>query len=229
MSEVQKEQSWWTTIPGMLTALGTFIGAITGLIVALNQIGFIDFKTGTQETKPANSLHTGDPYTVGTVPDREIEKIISHAAFKFEFVKGDLVSSDRGSDVYRSDLKFSGCKESPTIHIGKPVKLLGHPIGVYNSWSCRVHSGTTNVHEIIKELDILAKQVANALPPDWKIKERPRGTSEVRLSAEDPTGTPTVDLRFSESSNDIFSGTLSFQVPVPEKTVTKNLDQLQWK
>lgn len=39
MAEQQKPQSWWRTIPGVLTAIAGIITAITGLIVALNQTG----------------------------------------------------------------------------------------------------------------------------------------------------------------------------------------------
>ena len=33
-------QSWWLTLPGILTAAGTVITAITGLLVVLNQARF---------------------------------------------------------------------------------------------------------------------------------------------------------------------------------------------
>ncbi len=36
-----KKRSWWLTLPGALTAMGTFIGAITGLLAILNQVGLI--------------------------------------------------------------------------------------------------------------------------------------------------------------------------------------------
>jgi hypothetical protein len=37
--ESPKPQSWWQTLPGVLTAVATIITAATGLIVALNQAG----------------------------------------------------------------------------------------------------------------------------------------------------------------------------------------------
>jgi len=39
MSEVSGS-SWWQTLPGLLTALGAVLTAVTGLVLALNQIGF---------------------------------------------------------------------------------------------------------------------------------------------------------------------------------------------
>jgi hypothetical protein len=39
MTEEQKPQKWWSTVPGILTATAGTITAITGLVVALNQAG----------------------------------------------------------------------------------------------------------------------------------------------------------------------------------------------
>lgn len=41
MGEEDKPQSWWKTVPGILTTLAAFITAITGLIVTLHQAGMI--------------------------------------------------------------------------------------------------------------------------------------------------------------------------------------------
>jgi hypothetical protein len=40
MAEQPKPQSWWQTLPGILTATAAFTTAITGLVVALHQAGF---------------------------------------------------------------------------------------------------------------------------------------------------------------------------------------------
>jgi hypothetical protein len=39
MTEEPKQQSWWQTLPGILTAIGAVLTAVTGLIVALQQDG----------------------------------------------------------------------------------------------------------------------------------------------------------------------------------------------
>ena len=39
-----KNQSWWQTMPGMLTAAAGVITAVTGLIVAVSQAGWLDRK-----------------------------------------------------------------------------------------------------------------------------------------------------------------------------------------
>ena len=46
-----KQQSWWQTLPGVMTALGAIITALTGLLVALNQAGLI----GAQQPTPSRS------------------------------------------------------------------------------------------------------------------------------------------------------------------------------
>lgn len=58
----EAKQHWWTTLPGVLTALATFLGAVTALIVALNSAGLLNrvppgdagksTKTSFPETQP---------------------------------------------------------------------------------------------------------------------------------------------------------------------------------
>jgi len=71
--EPSKPQSWWQTLPGILTAVAAIITAATGLIVALNQAGVFSQKSNTVSTgstadvalsagapvKPATSVVTG--------------------------------------------------------------------------------------------------------------------------------------------------------------------------
>ena len=49
-SEVSRA-SWWQTLPGMLIALGVLLASITGLILALNQVGF--FTSNPNANRPA--------------------------------------------------------------------------------------------------------------------------------------------------------------------------------
>jgi hypothetical protein len=53
MSKNEKAQGWWHTFPGIVTAVATFIGAVTGLIVALNQIGLFESRTKKATLKSA--------------------------------------------------------------------------------------------------------------------------------------------------------------------------------
>ena len=42
MEQQGSPRRWWQTLPGVLTALGTLIGALAALIVALDQVGFFE-------------------------------------------------------------------------------------------------------------------------------------------------------------------------------------------
>jgi hypothetical protein len=39
------QRNWFTTLPGILTSAGGFVAALTGLLVALNQVGVLPVKT----------------------------------------------------------------------------------------------------------------------------------------------------------------------------------------
>ena len=57
MPEERKPQSWWQTVPGVLTAAAGTITAVTGLIVALNQSGLF----GEKEEAPKESTPKAKP------------------------------------------------------------------------------------------------------------------------------------------------------------------------
>ncbi|MBA2459396.1 MAG: hypothetical protein H0V43_10645 [Gemmatimonadales bacterium] len=38
----QRNQGWWHTVPGLLTAAAAFVGALSGLLAGLNQMGLFD-------------------------------------------------------------------------------------------------------------------------------------------------------------------------------------------
>lgn len=56
----ENRSSWWTTLPGLLTALAATITAVTGLLVGLNQIGVF----GASAPPPSSPAVTRD----GNVP-----------------------------------------------------------------------------------------------------------------------------------------------------------------
>lgn len=51
MTEAPKPQSWWQTLPGLLTAFAGIITAVTGLFAALYQGGIIGHKDDAQRAK----------------------------------------------------------------------------------------------------------------------------------------------------------------------------------
>ena len=60
-----KKQSWWATLPGILTAITAFITAITGLVVGLNQAGLFgthaSSTTTSASTAPAAPINSREP------------------------------------------------------------------------------------------------------------------------------------------------------------------------
>ena len=70
-SSNQKEGGFWTTLPGILTASGTLIVAITGLIAILHRVGIIgvtgtDINPVTSPSNPVNSPSKSEINTTGT-------------------------------------------------------------------------------------------------------------------------------------------------------------------
>lgn len=53
--EPSKSQSWWQTLPGILTAVAAIITAITGLIVALNQAGGFSRESNSASPSPTQT------------------------------------------------------------------------------------------------------------------------------------------------------------------------------
>ncbi|MEX2223657.1 MAG: hypothetical protein WEG40_17855 [Candidatus Rokuibacteriota bacterium] len=64
MTNEQKPQKWWQTVPGILTAIAATITAVTGLIVALQQAGVFQ-----SQTNPSAPVRVSKPPAgAGTVP-----------------------------------------------------------------------------------------------------------------------------------------------------------------
>jgi hypothetical protein len=55
-----KPASWWTTMPGMLTAVAALVTAGTGLLLGLNQIGVIGGSTTGSPTTTTSQGHTSE-------------------------------------------------------------------------------------------------------------------------------------------------------------------------
>jgi hypothetical protein len=65
----EKKQSWWLTLPGVLTAMTGFIGAITALIIGLNQVGLIGWHVSpTTTSAPATPVTSTGPQPPSGVP-----------------------------------------------------------------------------------------------------------------------------------------------------------------
>ena len=65
MSDEEKQASWWTTLPGILTAVAAVITAVTGLVLGLGQLGLF----GREPTDATgNGVTTTSAVDPGEVP-----------------------------------------------------------------------------------------------------------------------------------------------------------------
>ncbi len=71
--EPPKSQSWWQTLPGILTALAGIMTASTGLILALNQVGvFSRASTSASPTPTPVVVLSASPAKPATGPGTEV-------------------------------------------------------------------------------------------------------------------------------------------------------------
>ncbi len=50
MSDPKSSQSWWATLPGIITSLTAIVTALAGLVIAINQTGWFGLQTPTANT-----------------------------------------------------------------------------------------------------------------------------------------------------------------------------------
>jgi hypothetical protein len=63
LAELEKKQSFWTTMPGVLTGIAAVLTAVTGLLVVMYPHGF----AGSKEGSPAAAISSNDP--AGAAPN----------------------------------------------------------------------------------------------------------------------------------------------------------------
>jgi len=71
--EPSKPQSWWQTLPGILTAVAALITAVTGLLAALNQAGVLPRRSSTVSTSPTPST----TLSAGTLGEPAVGVVVS--------------------------------------------------------------------------------------------------------------------------------------------------------
>lgn len=68
MGADDKQGSWWQTVPGVITGVGTLLGALTGLIIALNQAGVLHGPSAAPTAASTVSATTVAPMKTATLP-----------------------------------------------------------------------------------------------------------------------------------------------------------------
>jgi len=77
--ESPKPQSWWQTLPGVLTAVATIFTAATGLIVALNQAGCFPPKPNPNPPGPTQTTAVSTDTSPRTAGVDELEQKLGAA------------------------------------------------------------------------------------------------------------------------------------------------------
>lgn len=89
MAEASEQKNWWVTLPGILTQLAALITAVTGLVAALYQTGFIghraetpahDATTGVVANEPAQPALPGIPAAGSAAPPAKLASAAAAAA-----------------------------------------------------------------------------------------------------------------------------------------------------
>lgn len=89
MSEekIPNHKNWWTTLPGVLTSIATFVTAITGLIIALNTIRKpADTSTGAKTEVSAKGSSPVTPAPKHTI--RKDHQVVNRSSFKVPLTPG---------------------------------------------------------------------------------------------------------------------------------------------
>jgi hypothetical protein len=84
MAEEKQVRAWWQTVPGMLTGIAAVLTATTGLMVALNQTGWLKRTDAAARGHPSDSMATsakaaGEP--AGTLAPSMVEVKLGDAVF----------------------------------------------------------------------------------------------------------------------------------------------------
>lgn len=87
MAADDKQVSWWQTVPGVITGVGTLLGALTGLIIALNQAGVlrgpsaVPTAASTVSTPPVAPMKTATLPSVTGVPLADARQVLRSLGF----------------------------------------------------------------------------------------------------------------------------------------------------
>jgi len=89
MAADDKQTSWWQTVPGVITAVATLLGALTGLVIALNQAGLLRGSSpSTKQPQPESSMvenpaRTARLPSVTGVPVVEAKQVLRSLGFTY--------------------------------------------------------------------------------------------------------------------------------------------------
>lgn len=127
--EAPKSQSWWQTLPGVLTALAAIITASTGLFVALNNAGIFsrDSKSASPTPTPTVALSASTPAKLVTNSASEIPGPTELDALE-QRLKAVNIRFSTGSDAEREKVRsyFDGPEAPYYLLAVTCIQILGN-------------------------------------------------------------------------------------------------------
>ena len=137
MSEGSAEQgnrSWWQTLPGMLTAAAALISAITGLVVAVQQLRGNDHSSSSASRSPAQAnTSTIDGGTVATSDGASAPPAGARTAARVTFPSGRSVRIGEAS--YRVLTARAGAVNPGELMLALRVRMTNNGQYAANFWS----------------------------------------------------------------------------------------------
>jgi hypothetical protein len=115
-----KSQSWWTTLPGMLTGLAAAITAVTGLIVALHQAGIM---RGWGGGSPDGTIAHNTSTTTSSQPRRSAPRSDHAAKGSVSFLSNGEIQIGEGTDRLLFKVLSGGIEERSNDTLALRLKL----------------------------------------------------------------------------------------------------------
>jgi hypothetical protein len=129
VEEPKKEQRWWQTIPGVVTALAGMITAITGLIVALNAAGLFGGKAASSSSVNISKKSSAPSESAIMVPESIPQPSINSSP---------AASVDQGASIVTNS-NVSTNIDKPTWLSSNEIRGIG--IGEGDSYYYTFHAG----------------------------------------------------------------------------------------
>jgi hypothetical protein len=159
MGEDQRPLSWWQTVPGILTAVAALITAITGLLLALHQVGLIGAWKSAQ--KGSTTSNTSDAEPAGPF-DAQLLELIEQARSDF-MSKGKLKSDAGGTQYFETHLKLGECLQPEIVYEVGSI-----------SYRCTLLPAIFRTSREARDaLALRAQDVAPHVPSSWKKRFTP--------------------------------------------------------
>jgi hypothetical protein len=199
-----KSQSWWTTLPGMLTGFAAAITAVTGLIVALHQAGIVrKWGGGSPDGTVAHNTSTA----TSSQPGRSAPRSGNAPEGSVSFPSKGEIQIGEGSDRLLFKVLSAGIEERSNDTLALRLKLrvtnyTRFPVFCGSSM-CLLIDEVPRAPVAVTHLDT---PVESASAQDGEaIFEVPRGDHRVALMVVDPRN----------SSGDTYKLPLDLSLPKP--------------